>query len=53
MLDLKPGQQVIDVGSGIGGSAFHMAQVTTRNNAGFAEMMLAGGHAHGATDTNF
>ena len=27
MLNLQPGQQVIDVGSGIGGSAFYMAQV--------------------------
>jgi phosphoethanolamine N-methyltransferase len=26
MLNLKPGQHVLDVGSGIGGSAFHMAQ---------------------------
>ena len=27
MLNLKPGQSVLDVGSGIGGSAFMMAQV--------------------------
>ena len=27
MLDLQPDQRVIDVGCGIGGSAFHMAQV--------------------------
>ncbi len=26
LLDLKPGMKVLDVGSGIGGSAFHMAQ---------------------------
>lgn len=28
MLTLLPGEQVLDVGSSIGGSAFHMAQVT-------------------------
>ena len=28
MLDLKPGQQVLDVGCGIGGSAFLMAEVS-------------------------
>jgi ubiquinone/menaquinone biosynthesis C-methylase UbiE len=28
MLNLQPGQQVIDVGCGIGGSAFHMAEVS-------------------------
>ena len=27
LLDLKPGQRVLDVGSGIGGSAFYMAKV--------------------------
>ena len=28
MLDLKPGQNVLDVGCGIGGSAFYMAEVS-------------------------
>ena len=27
MLELKQGQKVLDVGSGIGGSAFYMAEV--------------------------
>lgn len=29
MLKLKPGQRVLDVGGGIGGSAFHMVKVCT------------------------
>lgn len=28
MLDLKDGQKVLDVGGGIGGSAFYMAKVS-------------------------
>ena len=32
MLDLQPGQQVLDVGCGIGGSAFLMAQVRRNRN---------------------
>lgn len=30
MLNLKKGQKVLDVGGGIGGSAFHMAKVRGR-----------------------
>lgn len=30
MLDLQPGQKVLDVGGGIGGSAFYMAKVCSK-----------------------